>query len=174
MGTIIDLSNFSFSNERSLFRKELINIFLNEVPGNGKGDKTSRYIYIVKQVGENDIFLKRPAHFNNGFDFTINVSNMNFNPNGRKTTRPTHGNILNDLAAKKNENEAIYTLLHYEIERIYNCQNPISLNFDFNVGLNPEILLECIKWLFVEQDVTYWNYSGRRMFYDKIKNLLIN
>jgi hypothetical protein len=165
---IINLINHPFSNDRAELRKEIINIFLFEKPGTGKDELTSRYKYITKIVGAHDIYLSRPAQFNNGFDFTLNVSNINFNPDGRATTRPTHQNIFDDLELKKEANTKLYTELKAQIDKIYKCEEPTQTKFDFGVGLNSEILLECIKWLFVEQDVTYWNYSGRAMFYSGI------
>ena len=168
---IINLTNHKFSYYRVDFRKELINFFLDETPGTGSGELTSQYRYIVKVIDENEIYLQRPAQFNNGFDFTLNVSGINFNPNGRATTRPTHDNILEDLYSKKKVNENLYNELRVQIDRIYGCQEPIRLNFNFGIGLNSEILLECIKWLFAEQDVTYWNYSGRAMFYSGILDI---
>lgn len=161
----IELTDYPFSKNRKELRKQIINIFLDENPGTGKGDLTSRYSYIVKKKNNNEVFLKRPAQFNNGFDFTLNVSNINFNPSGRSTTRPTHKNIIDDLKLKKKSNEKLYEELRIQIDKIYNCQNPDKTDFDFGVGLDSEILLECIKWLFIEQDVTYWNYSGRGMLY---------
>lgn len=166
---IINLTSQSFSNDRTLLRRELINFFLQEEPGTGKGNLTSKYRYYVKIVGNHIIYLNRPANLNNGFDFTLNVSNINFNINGKKaSTRPTHQNVLDDLQLKKQTNPQLYNQLLQEIERTYNCQPPNNVNFNFGVGYNSEIILECIKWLFAEQDVTYWNYSGRAMFYDKI------
>lgn len=164
----IDLSWHDFPRNRADFRKYIINIFLNEEPGTGKGEFTSKYLYITKNIGINQVYLSRPAQFNNGFDFTLNVSNINFNPTGRATTRPTHQNIKDDLILKKDINPKMYLEFRTQIEKIYNCDEPSNSKFDFGIGLNSEILLECIKWLFVEQDVTYWNYSGRAMFYESI------
>ena len=31
-----------------------------------------------------------------------------------------------------------------------------------------EHVLKTIKWLFIEQDITYWNWSGRAMLYSAI------
>jgi len=168
---IIDLTKHKFKNNRSELRKEIINFFLKENPGTGKGEFTSRYNYVVKKKGNREVYLKRPAQFNNGFDFTLNVSNINFNQGGRATTRPTHGNILDDLFQKKVANAELYNELKIQIDKIYNCQSPDKFEFNFGIGLDTEILLECIKWLFVEQDVTYWNYSGRAMFYSKIQEI---
>ena len=166
---IIDLRNHQFPNNRDLFRKQIIGFFLNETPGTGNGANASKYQYLVNTINGHDVYLSRPAQFNNGFDFTLNVSNINFNTGGgRATTRPTHQNILDDLAAKKNENLALYNSMMAEITNIYNCQPPTTTTFAFTSGYPSEIILECIKWLFAEQDVTYWNYSGRAMFYTGI------
>ena len=165
---IVDLSNHQFPNNRDLLRKELIGFFLNEIPGTGKDFNTSKYRYIVKRINGSEVFLSRPAQFNNGFDFTLNVSGINFNIGGRATTRPTHQNILDDLLSKKTENLTLYSSFLVEITNIYNCLEPTAVNFPFTSGYATEIILECIKWLFAEQDVTYWNYSGRAMFYNGI------
>lgn len=166
---IVDLSRHRFPNNRDLFRKELIGFFLNETPGTGRDVNASKYQYIIKSIGVNVVYLSRPAQFNNGFDFTLNVSNINFNPgSGRATTRPTHQNILDDLLLKKNENLVQYREFITEITNIYNCLPTGTTIFQFVSGYSSEIILECIKWLFAEQDVTYWNYSGRAMFYQAI------
>lgn len=165
---IINLTSFPFQNDRSEIRKQLINIFLEERPGTGKDENCSKYEYIVYDNSLNIVYLKRPAQFNNGFDFTIHVSNINFNPNGRRTTRPTHSNILDDLRGKRIENPELYEILIFQIENIYNCLPYNLQTISFSTGLSTDILFETIKWLFVEQDITYWNYSGREMFYNAI------
>jgi hypothetical protein len=165
---IVDLSNHQFANNRDLFRKELVGIFLNETPGTGRGLYTSKYQYVVKRISGHEVSLNRPARFNNGFDFTLSVSNINFNTGGRASTRPKHQNIFDDLLLKKTENLVLYTSLIAEITNIYNCASPIRLTFPFTSGYSTEIILECIKWLFAEQDITYWNNSGRAMFYNGI------
>lgn len=162
----IDLTKEHFSNDRASLRKELIGYFLNEEPGTGRGEECSKYEYIMYVKDSAKVYLKRPAQFNNGFDFTIHVSGQNFNPNGRATTRPTHGNICEDLANKKDENPTEFEKLKSEIDKVYRCENYDVSNINFSTGLPADILIEVIKWLFAEQDVTYWNYSGRAMFYE--------
>ena len=105
---IINITNHNFTDDRAEIRKEIINLFLAENPGTGKGEFTSKYRYITKIVEDNEIYLSRPAQFNNGFDFTLNVSNINFNPDGRATTRPTHQNIFDDLNLKKEANPELF------------------------------------------------------------------
>jgi hypothetical protein len=34
-----------------------------------------------------------------------------------------------------------------------------------------EIILLAIKWLFIEQDITYWNWSGRDMLWGHIQTV---
>lgn len=172
---IIDIQEKVFSNDRRKLRNEVINLFLEEEPGFGKGDLTSRYDYIIKKLPENKIvYLRRPAILNNGLDFTLNVSNTDFNyylQNKRRSTRPTHNNIKYDLSIKKAADFQLYKELFKQIELIYNCQNPTKTNFDFNIGHSTELILECIKWLFIEQEVTYWHNSGRMMFFEGIKKI---
>jgi len=176
----IDLTKQKFSNNRVKFRKEIINIFLNEKAGIGKGVNTTRYKYIVSLLPDGrKVYLSRPANFNNGFDFTLNIENTNFNLGlinkkgkpKRSSTRPTHDNIVTDLKNKKIENIALYNSLIVQIDLIFNCKQPNKTSFAFKTGHSSELILECIKWLFEEQDVTYWNYSGRSMFHDTIKRI---
>lgn len=176
----IDLTNKKFSNDRYKFRKEIISVFLEEKAGTGKGNQTTRYKYIVKILSDNkQVYLSRPANFNNGFDFTLNVKDINFNEGllndkgnlKRSSTRPTHDNILTDLRSKKAENSDLYLLLIKQIDFIFICKDLTKTKFNFTIGHSCELILECIKWLFEEQDVTYWNYSGRNMFYNAIKEI---
>lgn len=168
--TKIDLTQEEFPFIREEFRKKIINIFLDELPGTGKAHLCSKYEYIVYKGKNNEVYLKRPAQFNNGFDFTIHVTGVNFNPN-RYTTRPTHQNIYNDLVNKKIEDSVMYENLKIEIEKIFNVF-PFDLSkINFASGLPTDILCETIKWLFIEQDVTYWNFSGRAMFYKSISEI---
>ena len=173
--TIIDLTTIKFSNNRAELRSQIINVFLKEAPGSGKNELTSRYRYITKKLNDGrEVYLSRPANFNNGFDFTLNVSSTNFNAadaNKRSSTRPTHSNIFDDLNKKYNENPELYNSLIEQVELIYQCKEPTLWHLDFKEGHPTELILECIKWLFVEQDVTYWNYSGRGMFYNGIVDL---
>ena len=176
----VDISDVAFEQDRAELRKQIIAIFLDEIPGTGKKHLTSKYYYITKTLNDGrEVYLSRPAQFNNGFDFTLNVSRINFNVNyyndkgnlKRSTTRPSHIHILDDLRLKKKENLELYNSLRAQIDIIYNCQKPNQIHFAFISGYSSELILECIKWLFVEQDVTYWNYSGRAMFYGGIKEI---
>ena len=66
------------SGDRSKKRESLINCFLKEHAGSGRGDNASRYQYNVEISGEYGIYLKLPTQLNKGFDFTVNVKGMQF------------------------------------------------------------------------------------------------
>jgi hypothetical protein len=62
------------------------------------------------------------------------------------------------------------------IDGIYGCDEPNEIlkkypTFTFKVGLPVDALLKVLKWMFIEQDLTYWNWSGRRMLMGGIRGL---
>jgi len=46
-----------------------------------------------------------------------------------------------------------------------------SFNNQFINSIEVETVLKLIKWLFIEQDVTYWHFSGRNMLYRGLKSV---
>ncbi len=164
-----DCTNY-FSNigTRNEVRSRVVQEFLQESPGRGTGDSASRYDYIVAKLQNgNEVILTRPANLKNGFDFLIRVTNTNFNPLRRYRDYPKHDDIIKDLEQKSRSNPTHYSLLRDYIVEIFNCHvdvESIDLNqFNFSVGYDVDMLLNCIKWFFIEQDIRYWNYSGRHM-----------
>jgi len=153
---------------RQELREKVVHAFLNEAPGTGTGELASKYCYFVETLSDGRrIFLTRPAWLNKGFDFEIRVQDENF-PSGRgKTDRPNHSVIFDDLKQKLAEAPESYARLFDLIERIYDCQEVTSKDYEtltFRSGLPVDMILGVVKWFFIEQDVTYWNYSGRAMF----------
>lgn len=160
---------------RKEIRHELITEFLKEEPGEGTGDLCSHYLYEVDILSNgNKILLKRPARLNKGFDFEVHVENTNFGTL-RRRTMPTHSDIYNDLKLKSEENAQEFQKVAAIIARLYNCEkipeNELR-SLQFTQGHNIEAMLKAIKWLFIEQDMTYWNWSGRNMLYSYLSELL--
>jgi hypothetical protein len=153
---------------RAEIRNFVISSFIAEAPGTGTGDLRSIYNYYVESLSDgNRIYLRRPAPLNKGVDFEVHVENTNFGIS-RRTTRPSHDSILADLRNKYDENHSEYENVRILIERLYLCEpinNEEYLALHFNSGHPIELILKSIKWLFIEQDVTYWNWSGRAMLY---------
>lgn len=162
------------SNTRIGIRKELTNIFLDEDSGTGTGELSAKYIYYVEKLEDGRrVYLKRPAVLNKGFDFTVHVENTNFGKN-RATTIPSHESIIKDLITKKDENLEEFIKVKTTIKRIFDCEIIEDINhreLNFRKGHSIELILKVIKWLFIEQDITYWNWSGRNMLYNSLNNI---
>ena len=144
----INIEELNIGNTRKEYRDNIIILFLNEEPGTGRGANTSKYRYITKTLPDgHQVCLHRPAQFNNGFDFTINVSGIDFNsdiPDKRATTRPSHGHIIDDLINKLAENEDLYESLFEQIEKLYNCEELTNDDFNFDTGYTAQLILECM------------------------------
>jgi hypothetical protein len=162
---------------RKAVRREVIELFLLEEPGTGKGEDCSKYLYTVESIDGYSILLKRPVPLNKGFDFTVNIEGLFFKKK-RRYKSPRHYDIVSALNDVRNTNPSGYVHVKTALTQIYNCQpfNKNSLNglffSDYEGQQHPvEIILLAIKWLFIEQDMTYWNWSGRNMLWQYIKDI---
>ena len=168
--------NITFSNKgtRNEVRKNLIDIFLKEIPGTGKGIDASRNTYFVETLDSGDrIFLRRPAWLKKGFDFVIHVENVDFGKGleRRIRTNPKHTELFEDLAQKKIENPKDYVVLYDVLERIYNCEDVTKAEYNhlvFKSGYDLDLIVLIFKWFFIEQDIRDWSYSGRTMCFNGI------
>ena len=159
-----------FSNEgtRNEVRMRVVNALSEEEPGIGCGENASKYIYYVEKLTDgNRIYLQRPANLHNGFDFLVCVENTNYAaPGERRRNYPKHEDIGADLVKKKEENPEKYQQLYDLLLKVYECHD-ISEDemsgLTFNSGFPVDHILKAIKWLFIEQDIRYWNYSGRKL-----------
>ena len=160
--------------DRRGIRKFVINQFLDEEAGNGKSDLSTKYIYTVERLTNSNIVLKRPAFLNKGMDFTVHVVGKKFREKYGTKDQPSHQEIINELIYLKQQYPIEYLELSTIINEIYQCKSyePTKLrNLNlFSHILSAEELALTIKWLFIEQDVTYWNWSGRHMLYQALKN----
>ena len=159
-----------FSNEgsRNEVRMRVVNKLSEELPGKGKDDYASRYTYYVETLNDgNRVYLQRPANLYNGFDFLVCVENTNYAPaNKRRRNFPKHEDLYNDLLQKRSENSAMYNQLYDILYKVYECHDVDENEYahiSFSYGLPVEHIVKTIKWLFIEQDIRYWNYSGRTM-----------
>jgi hypothetical protein len=168
-------ASFNNNDDRNHLRMSVVEQLSKELCGKGKGEKATHYIYYVETLSNgNRIYLKRPAWLHNGFDFVVCVENTNFNPKGRFRNNPSHEDIFNDLVNKKNENYTIYKQLHKIIDDTYNCRSMDLLGaskLKFRGGHPCDLIIGSLKWLFIEQDIRYWNYSGREMLWNGIKGI---
>lgn len=159
-----------FSNEgsRKDVRMRVVEAFAEEIPGTGSGDAASKYIYYVETLKDgNRVYLQRPAKLHNGFDFLVCVENTNYSaPGERSRNNPKHDDIGADLIKKKAENPELYKRLYMLLQKVYDCRDIEEVEYadiSFSSGLPVDHILKVMKWLFIEQDIRYWNYSGRNM-----------
>lgn len=146
----------------------VINALASEAPGTGRGDNASKYTYFVETLSSGDrVYLQRPANLHNGFDFLVCVENANYAlPGKRRRNYPKHEDLEADLQAKKEENSEMYVRLYALLKRVFECEDVSDAemrDIHFKSGLPIDHILKAIKWLFIEQDIRYWNYSGRNM-----------
>lgn len=169
---------FSNVGTRNEVRMRLVEELSKEVPGNGMGDDASRYTYYVEKLLDGRrIFLSRPANLHNGFDFLVCVENTNFSDEGkRKKNYPRHDEIVNDLLTKKSECPQQFFQLMKMIEEIYLCRKNYQASdfkcFSFRQGFPADLIALTLKWLFIEQDIRYWNYSGRGMLWTGLSQII--
>lgn len=163
------------AGDRTYKRYQLVSLFLQEEPGEGKGTLASTYTYTVESWGRYTICLCRPANLNHGFDFIVNIPIAYFqHDRNRNPNAPSHDDAVFCLKNCAERYPAAYPFIRNALRSIYNCQEPDLSHiqagfFDFNGIDHPiQILLLAIKWLFMEQDCTYWNYSGRQMLFNKL------
>lgn len=169
----LDSITENHEDDRNKLRKILLDFLVCEKAGAGNKENTSKYRYNVELLAcGNRIYLTRPVPLNKGFDFVIHVENYVF-MNGKDN--PKHDDILNDLLAKKKQNHESYNKLLSMIEQVYLCHDPddilVEQRIEFNQSLPVDLILKIIKWLFIEQDVRYWNWSARNMFMSGIKGV---
>lgn len=167
---------FSNKGSRNEVRMRVVDVLSTEEPGKGSGDYASRYIYYVETLKSGDrVYLQRPANLHNGFDFLVCVENANYAPVGkRRRNFPKHDDIGADLLKKKKENPEMYASLYALLRDVYECQDVTDKQVEaikFDSGLPVDHILKTIKWLFIEQDIRYWNYSGRSMTWSIVPSL---
>lgn len=168
-----------FSNEgsRNEVRKRVLEVLMEEEPGTGIRELSSKYTYYVETLSDgNRIYLARPAFLNKGFDFVVRVENADYGHQGSYKNVPSHKDISIDLANKKKENPEMYSKFYDLLKKVFECHDVTPEEYDsikFETGFSPEHILKVIKWLFIEQDIAYWSYSGRNMTWGLVPDIRI-
>lgn len=173
MPEYVIIQQYSNEGTRQEVRMRVVNAFSKEKRGEGKDELASHYSYYVETLNDgNRVYLRRPAFLHNGFDFVVCVENYNFASSGkRKRNYPKHEDIIKDLQKKKKADSKMYQRFYSVIEKVYTCHNIEEAeykNIRFSQGFPVDMILKTLKWLFIEQDIRYWNYSGRDMLWSGI------
>lgn len=158
-----------FSN-RADIRKFMLYLYATE-------DCKTKIRYYVETLADGKrIYLERPTALNKGCDFRIFVEDLLVYNNGNDKC-PSHNDVFCDLKRKKDSlSVRDYTILLSAIEDIYNVR-PYQIA-ESRITLLPtaqgwpyETLLKLLRWLFIEQDITYWAQTGREMLMNGIKGV---
>ena len=90
---------------------------------------------------------------------------------------PSHNDVFEDLKLKKEQlTEQQYSILIsavidiYEVRPYRVAESKIRL-LPIPNGWSYETLLKLLRWLFIEQDITYWAQTGREMLMNGIKEI---
>lgn len=173
---IIKLDKITGNHEldRNNLRNLAISEFTKEIAGKGRGELSTNYKYIVETLKSGSrIYITRPAFKKLGFDFLIHVENYNFS---NDKDNPKHDDLTMDIRKKIKYNNTLKGTILEEFKKVYNCYESDDV-VDYTLynnlpGLPFDLILKTTKWFFIEQDIRYWNYSGRNMLMDKFREIL--
>ena len=161
--------------------KKVVNTFINtEFEQRGRGVK---FWYPVEQlpsslqqlVEDTRLFIFRPGGLQKwNFDFKVNVTPE------LGLGKGTHDAIASDLRNKKQENPQEFEKLIEAMREIYSgSENDVdqvlkkypNLQASFQNGAQVAVLLKVLKWMFIMEDIVYWNYDGRAKLYNFLKEV---
>ncbi len=142
-------------------------------------DPYTSYCYNVERcLDGSKVYLLRPTWLNKGFDFQVNIEGLVKVlkvAKGGTREMPSHGDVIHDLQTKANQRPKRLKILFNAVGAVYECAEPPAILADipdvaeFTVGWPVDQSLYAIKWLFIEQDVTYWLQRGRDMLMSAIE-----
>ena len=139
-------------------------------------NRDERYVgYNVDELNDGrSVFLIRPAWLNKGYDFKVCVEGWDKSAN----PAPSHAEIYSDLYWKREHDDSkSFKAICEAVLEIHKGASPSEVldeydrDFAFSVGRTPEALLKPLPWLFIEQDIRYWNYTGRNMTIKLVEQL---
>lgn len=152
---------------RAETRSRVLEIWILECPGRGRGDEMQRYRYDAEKLSDGSwVYLLRPAGLNKGCDFVVLCENWLRYKNGRDRP-PRHKDIINAIRQFRKKFPRKLRLLLHCIRLVWDCKPVKQQLAKFSVRdeqrLLAERILGVVRWLFIEQDITYWASSGRAM-----------
>ena len=132
-----------------------------------------QYCYHVESLADGRrVCLVRPTYLNKGMDFQVWVVShpgkagtlVGMGDLKKAGSMPSHKEVFRDLHLKLQTNRNLYQEFARAVEEVASGKNPATVlgrkRFDFGVGLADDYVLKVLRWLLIEQDVTYWNHNG--------------
>jgi hypothetical protein len=124
------------------------------------------------------VYLRRPTFLNKGFDFQVNVEGFRSKTRKAKGVTkemPSHPDVYRDLRGKVRAYPKLKKELYAAVCAVYDCNEIDKILsrrrklLKIEKGLPVDKILRIIKWLFIEQDLTYWLGTGRNMLMSAIE-----
>ena len=148
---------------RSKIVQKVVNIFIENEQNQPRPGTI--FLYPVEDLPKEKIFIRRPGGLQKwNFDFKVLV------PDKSGLGKGTHAEMLAFLKMEKQENPAKFKALIKALTEIYDCsQNDVDTvlcKYPALKGTQAEIFLKVIKWMFIMEDIVYWNYKGRTKLYE--------
>lgn len=149
--------------------KKVVNTFIKtEYRKKGRG---VIFQYPVENLPDGQLFIIRPGHKKN-FDFKVEViANLGLGEG-------SHIEIATDLRKKKQKNPQKFGDVLNAITQIYDCSesdvdkilssypNPDK---SFQTGAKVGVILKVVKWLFIMEDIVYWDNEGRAFLFNFLR-----
>lgn len=159
--------------DRAKIREEMLVAWMREQPGT----LTRRicYRYNVETLADGSgIFLLRPTRLNKGCDFVIMCENFLKFKNGNPKP-PQQQTLIDELHTLTTLSLDHKLEILRAVRRTWDCEEVNGIIAElklFRGDVRAERALKLAKWLFIEQDVTYWTESGRYMLRQWIEEAL--
>jgi hypothetical protein len=146
----------------------------------GSANAYQRYRYNVETFPEGGvIYLHRPAFKNKGCDFVVHCEPQIPRDDGKRYKNPRHKDLTQELLYISNSIPKLKDEIWQSILSVFNCESLADVSANLSNQLdNSELAwrleraLKVAKWLFIEQDITDWNTSGRQMLLNEIQDKL--
>ena len=146
----------------------------------GSADAYQRYRYNVEKLSKGDwVYLHRPARLNKGCDFIVNCVPLIPRDDGKQLKNPRQRDLIAEIKLiSKNITDGHKRILA-AVEAVWRCEAMTRVcasvcndNDNPDWAFRTERVLKVAKWLFIEQDITDWNTSGRAMLMKGIREAL--
>ena len=146
----------------------------------GSADAYQRYRYNVEKLSQGDwVYLHRPARLNKGCDFIVHCMPLIPRDDGKQYKNPRQRDLIAEIELiSKNVTNGHKRILT-AVEAVWRCEAVTKVcaslcndidnpDWAFRAERAPKVA----KWLFIEQDITDWNTSGRGMLMEGIRERL--
>lgn len=150
------------AHDRAGMRAELFQHWVNEQPGTPSVTNTYRYDVETLRDGSL-VYLTRPTRLNKGADFKILCENFLKYKNGNDKP-PSHHHLTEEIDKAAAPSHAHKKEILHALQRVWECDPSDNIISSLNLlhgNMQAERTILLAKWLFIEQDVTYWTESGR-------------